>query len=119
MSAAEPSPGRPVVLDLASERERAAAPELLQRSGRSARTLIKQDALRVTLVVLGPGGEIADHSAEGPITVQPIDGRITLTADGREHRLGPGQLLALEAGVRHAVASEEGGAFLLTLALAK
>ena len=42
-------------------------------------------------------------------------GRIQFTAGGRTHELGPGQLLALGAGLPHAVASPQGGTFLLTV----
>lgn len=83
-------------------------------SGRKARSLVKDGALRVTVVVLEPGGRIAEHEAPGPITVQPLAGRIRFTAEGDTHEIGSGQLLALGARLRHSVSSEEGGAFLLT-----
>jgi quercetin dioxygenase-like cupin family protein len=97
---------------LAHERANAAAGP--PGSGRKARSLVKDGPLRVTVVVMEPGGRIAEHEAPGPITVQPLEGRIRFTAEGGEHDLGPGQLLALGAGIRHSVSSEEGGAFLLT-----
>jgi quercetin dioxygenase-like cupin family protein len=88
----------------------------LERSGRSARTLIKDGPLRVTLVVLGAGGRIAEHHAEGPITVQPLRGQIRFHAGERTTEVGPGELLAVGAGVRHAVESAAGAVFLLTVA---
>ena len=98
--------------DLAEERAHAAAGPA--GSGRKARSLVKDGPLRVTVVIVEPGGRIAEHEAPGPITVQPLDGRIRFTAEGDTHELGPGQLLALGAGLRHSVSSDEGGAFLLT-----
>jgi quercetin dioxygenase-like cupin family protein len=98
--------------DLTDERAHAAAG--VAGSGRKARALVQDGPLRVTLVVVEPGGRIAEHEAPGPITVQPLDGRIRFTAQGATHEIGPGQLLALGAGLRHSVSSEEGGAFLLT-----
>lgn len=83
--------------------------------GRSARTILKEGPLRVTLVTVAPGGEIPEHRADGPITVQPISGRLRFTAAGAVHDLAPGQLLALGAGITHTVASAEGATFLLTL----
>jgi len=85
--------------------------------GRTARTLVKDGPLRVTLIVLGPGGELREHSAPGPITVHALEGRIRFTTGGADHELVPGDLLALGAGVAHSVASEEGGGFLLTVTL--
>jgi quercetin dioxygenase-like cupin family protein len=85
------------------------------RAGRSARVLVKEGPMRVTLVAVAPAGGIAAHTAEGPLTAQGITGEVVFrTDDGREHRLGPGDLLALGPGVRHAVESRPGGAFLLT-----
>lgn len=111
-----PLSGDILVFEIGEELERAADAELIQRSGRSARTLLKDGPLRVTLIVLGPGGELAEHEAAGPITVQVVDGRIRFSAGDEEHELGPGQLLAAGPGIRHRVASDDGGAFLLTVA---
>ncbi len=111
-----PLSGDVLVFDLDEERDHAADPAPLERSGRNARTILKSDALRVTVVALAPGGAIPEHQAEGPITVQPIRGRIRFTAGGRDYELAPGQLLSAGPGVPHSVRSEEGGAFLLTVA---
>lgn len=101
---------------LEDELQQISATGLPARQGRSARTLIKDGPLRVTLIVLGAGESIPEHQAEGPITVAPISGEIAFqTADGIEH-LRPGDLLALGGGIRHSVESASGGAFLLTIA---
>lgn len=105
------------VFDLRAERERAADPALVERGGRNARTLLKDGLLRVMLVVVGPGGTVAEHAADGPATLQPLEGRISVTALAGEHELGPGELLSLGPGVTHSVASGAGAAFLLTIAL--
>lgn len=110
-----PLSGDILVFDIDEERELATDRELIGRSGRNARTLLKNGPLRVTLVVLGPGGELPEHQAAGPITVQVVEGRIRFRAGDDEHDLGPGQLLAAGPAVRHRVASERGAAFLLTL----
>ena len=107
-----------MVLDLGEERERTSDPATIEKHGRVARTLLKDGPLRVTLVVLGVGGELAEHVADGPITVQPIEGAIAFTANGVTYEVRTGELLSARAGVRHAVRSEGGGAFLLTVAIA-
>lgn len=94
------------------------APDALLRTGRSARTLVKQGPLRVTLIAIAPAGSIAEHHAEGPITVQPLSGEILFRIDGGAvHTLRPGDLLSVGAGVRHSVESRTGGTFLLTAVL--
>lgn len=110
-----PLSGDILIFEIEEERERAADPELIGRSGRNARTLLKDGPLRVTLVVLGPGGELSEHEAAGPITVQVVEGRIRFGAGDEEHELGPGQLLAAGPAIRHRVASDDGATFLLTV----
>ena len=89
--------------------------EPLSLRGRSARTLVKDGPMRVTLIGLGSGGRIAEHRARGPITIQPVYGSIVVDVDGLSRSLTTGDLLALGAGVEHAVTSVGGGAFLLTV----
>lgn len=90
--------------------------DLLARSGRSARTLVKDGTLRVTLVSLAPGGGLAPHHADGPITVHVLAGAIRFRAGEGEWELGEGDLLSLGGRVEHAVESASGGTFLLTVA---
>jgi quercetin dioxygenase-like cupin family protein len=112
-----PLSGGVMVFQLNEERERTGDPATLEKHGRSARTLLKDGPLRVTLVVLGPGGELAEHSAPGPITVQPLDGSIRFTIDGQTHDVAAGEMLTAAAGLPHTVRSADGAAFLLTVAL--
>lgn len=110
-----PLSGDALLFDLEEEREKASEPSILERSGRNARTLVKSGPLRVVLVALAPGGGMAEHQSEGPITVQPVKGRIRLVAGDREFDLQPGEILSLDGGISHHVTSEDGGAFLLTV----
>src|SRR5512146_206080 len=87
--------------------------EILARSGRTARTLVKDHSLRLTIHLLAAGGSIPEHHADGPITVQVLRGALTFRAAGRDHELREGDLLALDTGVPHAVTSADGAAFLL------
>jgi quercetin dioxygenase-like cupin family protein len=85
-------------------------------SGRRAETLLKTPRLRVVLVTMRAGAELREHTAPGPITIQPLQGRFTLLVDGGERELATGTLAALEPGARHAVRAIVDGAFLLTIA---
>ena len=101
---------------LEDERRTMTDSEPFARGGRSARTLVKDGPLRVTLIALAAGSRIAEHRAAGPVTIQPVQGSIRVEARGQVRTLHPGELLALGAGVEHAVAAGEPAAFLLTVA---
>lgn len=88
----------------------------LGSASRIARTLVKNGPLRATLIGLAPGGVLAPHSTEGPITVQVLEGEIEFEADGKPWTLPAGSMLALGAGVVHSARSAAGGIFLLTVA---
>ena len=84
-------------------------------SGRRSETLLKTPSLRVVLITMRAGTELHEHTAPGPITVQPLQGRFTLVADGEEQEIVPGTVVALQERTRHAVRATEDGAFLLTI----
>jgi quercetin dioxygenase-like cupin family protein len=105
------------VVHVELEAEQAIVRDQLRKASRSARTVLKEGPLRATLIGLAPGGEIASHSAEGPITVHVLEGAIDFQVDGTTWALRSGSLLALEAGVVHSVHSAVGALFLLTVAL--
>jgi quercetin dioxygenase-like cupin family protein len=111
----ETAPTSPSRVDLDSERRSLDDPAVLQRSGRNARTLLKSGPLRVTIVTVAPGGEVARHQAPGPITVQVLHGEIVFRVAGEDHRLRAGMLLAVPPGMEHSVSSGPGGTFLLTV----
>ena len=84
-------------------------------AGRRAETLIKADGLRVVLVTMRAGISLHEHVAPGPITIHALRGRFGVTFGNQEREIGPGDLVSLASGVRHAVKTHEDGAFLLTI----
>ena len=84
-------------------------------SGRRSETLLKTPSLRVVLITMRAGTELADHTAPGPITVQPLLDRFALVLEAEEQEITPGTVVALAEGTRHAVRAVETGAFLLTI----
>lgn len=109
-----PVSGTALVFELAAECR--IVHEQLATTTRTARTLVKNGPLRATLIGLAAGSELASHKADGPITIHVLEGAIELEAEGRTSPLPAGSLLALGAGIVHAVRSREGGVFLLTVA---
>ncbi|HET7322585.1 MAG TPA: cupin domain-containing protein [Longimicrobiaceae bacterium] len=111
-----PLAGQPLHFHLGGGRSALVDAALLEKSGRSARTLVKEGPMRVTLIALAAGGNLAPHHAEGPITVHVLDGAIRFLAGDDSWELSAGDVLSLPAGVQHAVESESGGEFLVTIA---
>lgn len=117
MPVERPLAGDALRFSLTEEAQRAADPDTLRRTGRSARTLLKDGPLRVTLIVLAAGGGIPEHHTEGHVTVQVLRGDLRIRFDGTDYDLAPGDLLAIGGGVPHSVASENGAEMLLTVGL--
>lgn len=87
-----------------------------QTGSRNGITLLKTRGLRVVLVALHAGTMIPPHHAEGPITVQLLEGQLAFKADRNDVTLVPGQLLTLHSGIAHSLEAKEECAFLLTIA---
>ncbi len=112
-----PLAGESLLFHLDDELEATGNPEILARSKRTARTLVKDESLRVTIHLIAPGGAIAEHHADGPITVQVLRGSLSFRAGERDYELRAGDLLALDTAIPHSIRSQEGAAFLLTVSL--
>ncbi len=110
-----PLSGTALQFHLRTEIERVKDPAAATGHERHSRTLVKEGALRVTLISLRAGGHVAPHHADGPITVQVLEGDIELGVAGSDHRLLPGDLLVVDKGIEHEVRSQDGGTFLLTV----
>jgi quercetin dioxygenase-like cupin family protein len=89
--------------------------ELVKAPARIGRTLVKDGALRVTLIGIRADRGMHEHRAAGPVTIHVLDGEIEVRADEKRWPLRSGELLALDGGVTHAVTSATGGIFLLTV----
>ena len=95
--------------------ERMIDPVLLAEHGRSARTLVKEGLLRLTMIGIAPGGDLPTHSTDGPVTVHMLEGEVVFQAVGGPYPLRTGDLLVLAPGVEHSARSATGGLFLLTV----
>ena len=61
------------------------------------------------------GGALDEHDAPGPITIHVLEGEWELVAGGARGTYATGALIALNRRVRHAVRSERGAMFLISL----
>lgn len=82
---------------------------------RNAITVFKTDGLRIVLIALRQGTEMARHTAEGIISVQVLEGGIQFMTDQKTVELNEGQMLALHEKIPHSVKALQESIFLLTL----
>lgn len=101
--------------DLGTEMQTVAA-ELASGHARIARTLVKEGALRLTLIGLAADGAMHTHRAPAPITIHVLQGAIVLDVNGSERSMKAGELAAVDADVPHALRAPQGAMVLLTVA---
>jgi quercetin dioxygenase-like cupin family protein len=88
---------------------------IVTRHGRSARTLVKEGLLRLTIMALAPDGDLPAHKTDGPVSIHVLEGEVVFEALGQKYPLSVGDLLVLAAGVEHSASSVPGCVFLLTV----
>ncbi len=79
-------------------------------------TLIKTAEIQVIRVVLVRNAALPPHKVPGPITIQCLEGCVTVTHQ-ESTQLKPGQMLVLEGGQEHAVQAHDDASLLLTIVL--
>jgi quercetin dioxygenase-like cupin family protein len=83
--------------------------------GRSSKTLVKHDDLRIVLISMKANTRMQEHKATARISVQTITGHILLRLPERTVDLPAGHLLVLDQCLPHDVEALEDSTFLLTL----
>lgn len=86
------------------------------KTGRAAKTLVKQGPLRIILVAFKRGTSLASHQVAGPVSIQTLRGCLEFATDTGAIPLPAGSLVTLEAGLEHAVTAVEDSAILITFA---
>lgn len=104
-----------VLIQHLTEDERMIDQELLEKHGRSARTLVKVGALRLTLMAIAAGGDLPPHSTDGPVSIHLLEGAITFEAMDTKYPLVTGDVLVFAPNVEHSARSDTGARFLLTV----
>ena len=84
--------------------------------GHLAKTVLHNADLRIVLMILHQGAHVPRHHAKGSLAIQALDGRVIVTLLESSFDLGPGQMLAIERDVSHALVAIEDGALVLTIA---
>ena len=86
-----------------------------KESDRNSITVFKTDGMRIVLIGLHAGAEMAKHTANNHISVQVLEGQLKYTTDARSVELSKGQMLALHERIPHSVLAIKETVFLLTL----
>ncbi|MFZ1798327.1 MAG: hypothetical protein WAU24_00550 [Chitinophagaceae bacterium] len=86
-----------------------------KESDRNAITVFKTNGLRIVLIALHEGAEMAKHTANGHISVQVLEGKIQFKTEHQTAELNNGQMLALHEQIPHSVFAIKESVYLLTL----
>ena len=104
-----------VTIDLPSFMKQIKEEKPWLESDRNAMTVFKTDGMRIVLIALHAGAEMAKHTANGIISVQVLEGRIKFSIDQQSVELTKNQVVTLHERIPHSVLAKEESIFLLTL----
>ena len=105
------------LFDLAAESQRLRDEPGEARDGHRQITLFRGGGVSIVLFDFEAGGRLADHAADGYVTVLVLEGDVRMTTAEDRHRMSSGSLLVLRPGVRHDVEAETASRLLLTVRL--
>ena len=80
-------------------------------------SLIKTERLQLLHLVLPAHKDNLEHHVADECTIHCLEGELEVRMPGGTRRLGPGQLVVLPAGQRHALSARRDSAALMTLLL--
>ena len=83
--------------------------------GRSSKTLVKHDDLRIVLIAMKANTQMHEHKATARISVQTLTGHVQLRVVGRTVDLPVGHLISLDQCLPHDVEALKDSSVLLTL----
>ena len=86
-----------------------------KESDRNTITVFKTNGMRIVLIGLHAGAEMAKHTANGHISVQVLEGQLKFTTDVKSVELSKGQMLALHERIPHSLLAIKETIFILTL----
>ena len=104
-----------LVFDLATADRAMREEDAYMREGHTARTLTREQDLRIVLIVMKAASRIAEHRTNQTVSIHALSGHLRLHIPNRTVDLPAGQLLVLERGLHHDVEAVVESAFLLTM----
>lgn len=108
--------GRGLVFQVATEVQSLRHDLEFTSGGRAAKTLVKTAGLRITLVLIRKGFGLNPEATAGGASIEVLEGRLRIQADGQPWDVRVGELIALADNLREPITALEETAFLLTVA---
>lgn len=104
------------VFDLAAVDRELRSDDAYPRDGHTARTLVREPAMRIVLVVMRAGARIAEHRAQETTSIHVLTGHVRLALTDHTVDLPAGRVLVIASDLRHDVEALADSTLLLTLA---
>jgi|GEM_PF-199769 len=107
-----------LAFDLHAESAALRAESTPAHHGHRQKTLYKDAGRTVALFVMEAGAGFPEHATNGIVTVQVIEGGLSMTVAGVPQQLDAGALLVISPGIRHDVRASSPAVFVLQVSLA-
>ena len=104
------------VLDIAAADRELRSEDAYKLDGHTARTFVREPAMRVVLIAMRAGAKIAEHHAQETASIHALTGHIRLRLPQRTVDLPAGHVLVLPPQLPHDVEAVDDATFLITLA---
>lgn len=101
-----------MAFDLAAESTRF---DIVPESRHTGRTLVRLDAMRVTLMKLEAGSAIPEHQTSRDVSIHVLSGRVVLHVEGLPVDMPAGHMAVLQRGAAHDIVAKEDSSVLLTV----
>jgi quercetin dioxygenase-like cupin family protein len=85
--------------------------------GRAAETLVKEGPLRMTIIGFTAGSSMADHRANGPVSIEVLQGQIIVTTAYGATPVPKRHTLIIGEDVRHSLIAKTDSVALLSIAI--
>jgi len=85
------------------------------RNGHRQKTIFHRVPVTKVLFAFDVGGELANHSAHGLVTIHVLEGLLVVQANEQDHELRAGEILILNPDIPHNVRASQASAILLTV----
>jgi quercetin dioxygenase-like cupin family protein len=104
-------------IDTAAEEAKLARQAASAKTGRAAKTFVKEGRLRVTLIALRKGTVLSAHTVPGEVSIAVTRGAVEIGTAGEGIPAKRGAVVVLEAGVTHDVRALRDSALLITTSM--
>ena len=105
------------VFDLRQAAAELAAEASVTTQGHRQKTLYRHGRVTIALFLFEAGSSMPTHTAAGAVTVNVLEGHLSVTAAEQQHDLPAGRLLVMASGVPHNVVARERSVMLLQVHL--